>query len=249
MSILVGCQRCNLYLSRKNKVCPKCGGSVLSSKKFRVNVVTNDGSRYTKIVEGSLAIAKKVEDKLKGEVAQKKHLNITKSDNVDIVWQKYFEWSKQNKKSWEDDQSRWKLHIEPIIGNKNMANVKPINIERIISSMRDKTNARGVPFKPGTIKNVLQLVTGFFNWSIKMEMFIGDNPCDKITLPAFDNTKTSFLKEDEMKRLKYVLDIWPNRRAALLVYFALNIGMRLGEICSLKWNDIDFKNGFLAIKD
>lgn len=128
----------------------------------------------------------------------------------------------------------------------------PVDVEKILGAMalvENPKSATGKGCNPATVKNVFGLIRGFYNWAIKRKLFIGENPCASIELPKFDNRKTSFLSKKQMESFVAVLDSWENRRAALLVKFALNTGMRQGEITSLTWGDVDLTKGFVTIRN
>lgn len=252
MAIFVFCSGCNRYYSRKTTSCTTCGKSFKGSKKFRVNLKTPQGSRVTRVVEGSLSLARNVEAKLKAEIAQEKHLGIVKAPLIEDVWDDYIKWSELNKKSWKDDKSRWGKHVASHIKGRKMDALTPVGVEKILGAMAHVENpksATGKGCNPATVKNVFGLIRGFYNWAIKRKIFTGENPCASIELPKFDNRQTNFLSRKQMGRLVAVLDSWENRRAALLVKFAFNTGMRQGEITSLTWDDVDLRKGFVTIRN
>ena len=58
--------------------------------------------------------------------------------------------------------------------------------------------------------------------------------------------KIYVLTKSEQNKLKsYVLKNLSNRSIGILI--CLYSGIRIGELCSLKWNDIDFKKGILTV--
>ena len=46
-----------------------------------------------------------------------------------------------------------------------------------------------------------------------------------------------------------MIKAWRNRRAALVVKFALYTGLRLDEVIGLEWKDVDTEKGFVKIVD
>lgn len=58
-----------------------------------------------------------------------------------------------------------------------------------------------------------------------------------------EEARERYLTEDEMVRLRAVVDRHPDRVSTLIVWFALLTGARRGEILQARWPDIDLKAG------
>ena len=249
MSILTFCYRCNQYYSRKHDECPKCNIPLQNSKKFRVNVSTPEGGRITRTVEGNLTFARKVEAKIKSDVAQEKHLGIRSAPFLSNVWEKYLKWAKKNKGSWKADESRWKNHVAPYIELKKMDSIYGMDVQKILDRMTETGGRGGDGCAPGTIKQVYQLINRVYNWANEQDLYTGRNPAAKIKPPEVNNEITEYLREDELQRLLDVLDDWNNKIGALVVKFALYTGFRLDEVLGLKWEKIDIDKGLAALSD
>ena len=240
MTILAFCPNCKTYVSRKKDDCG-CGFSLSKAKKFRINVRTPEGQRITKVVEGNLTLARKVEAKTKTEVIEKKHLGIQKAPWLSDVWEKYLKWAKRNKKSWYDDDNRWELHVKPYIGDKKMDEVTRNHVKKIIDRLETKGRA------PATVKQVHSLIKRVYNWSIQNDLYHGINPVDRLKPPKVDNAKTACLANGQLEGLLKTINEWKNERAALVVKYALMTGLRLSEVCKLEWSDIDEDKTFMTI--
>lgn len=60
-----------------------------------------------------------------------------------------------------------------------------------------------------------------------------------------ESTKKTYTEEEYKKIIKYILDnISPRSLGVLIGIFT---GMRIGEICALKWDDIDFKDKIINV--
>ena len=65
--------------------------------------------------------------------------------------------------------------------------------------------------------------------------------------PIFSATED--LAPEQTKKLTEVLDAEEDQTAANVMRLALFTGMRRGEIFKLRWDDIDFRRGFITLKD
>ena len=249
MSILIGCTKCGQFNSRKNSLCQKCGTSLAKSTRFKINVSKPEGGRVTRTIGGSLTLARKIEAKLKGDIAQKKHLGVSKALLLSEVWKHFHEWSKANKKTWQTDLQRWEMHIEPVLGNMKMDSIKTKDVQKVLSRMEKSNSHKGKPYSPQTIKHIYTLIKRLYNWASEMDYYLGSNPAAKIKGPKVQNQVTECLTDAEMQRLNDTLETWRNKRAVLIVRFALHTGLRSGEILGLRWDDIDFERGFLRLGD
>ena len=125
-----------------------------------------------------------------------------------------------------------------------MDSISTYDVQNVINEMRLKK-----VYAPATIKHVIVLIKRVYNWAIEMDLYEGSNPASKIKPPKINNEVTECLTQDEIRRLLDTLDSWVNQRAALLVKFALYTGFRRGEIFALKWENVDFENGMITLKD
>lgn len=64
-----------------------------------------------------------------------------------------------------------------------------------------------------------------------------------------NNFKGDFYTEEECRKLLDCLDKSNDYRLKTATYIALMCGLRRGEICGLKWSNIDFKNNKISIKE
>ena len=76
---------------------------------------------------------------------------------------------------------------------------------------------------------------------------INENPCSRAEHPKAEEIDVRVLTEEEIpKLLDALLDAPP--QYSVITQLALLLGARRGEICALRWSDIDFEKGTLSIK-
>ena len=160
----------------------------------------------------------------------------------------YLHWAEANKASWQDDRTRYTKHIKPALGNKPIKGISPLDLEKLKRTLQKKELA------PATIKQCLVLVRQMFNKAKAWGRFEGDNPFKNATLnnrkllEVPDNRRIRFLQPEEANTL---LDELASKSPQVhdMALLSLDTGMRRGEGFSLTWQDIDFKNEIIQIKD
>jgi integrase len=85
------------------------------------------------------------------------------------------------------------------------------------------------------------------------------NPANQVEVRRPDDSRDRYLSEDELRRLKQALDQRKyrkgskdlnktNLRLSLLVLIGVTTGMRMMEIFGLRWSDVMFDEGLLAVR-
>lgn len=78
--------------------------------------------------------------------------------------------------------------------------------------------------------------------------YIIKNPCDKVRLPKLEEKEIAVLEKFDQKRLEKTIgnsdDI---RNYGILI--CLYAGLRIGELCGLKWDSINFEQRTIEIKN
>jgi integrase len=211
MAINLICPKCATNLSVRSKICKKCSYEFKNGKKYRVIVKDQNGKRISKVLD-SISMAKRYESKLKTQAIENKLFGIYKVPIIDEVWERYLTWAKDNKKSWRDDEFRWKHHVEIKFSGKKMDTITAFDVQSVIDEMKSKRE-----YAPATIKHLIVLIRRVFNWAKEMDLYLGDNPALKIKLPKLNNEITECLTKDEISRLLQTLAGWQNQMAALLI--------------------------------
>jgi integrase len=155
------------------------------------------------------------------------------------LWDEY-SIQKTESKGLDIDRRRFKMHLEPIFGNKAPSELQQLEVDRLrISLMKVKA--------PQTVKHVLGLLKRLCNFGVKKQLC--QNIGFKIEMPRVDNETTEDLTPDQLKSLLSAMESSPDSVAVAFMKMALFTGMRRGELMKLKWADVDFEHGFINIRD
>ena len=75
---------------------------------------------------------------------------------------------------------------------------------------------------------------------------IFDNPCRRVEKPKAEKTEAAYLNDKEVLQVIEALQTAPLKWKTITMLLTFS-GMRRGEACGLKWNDIDFENHIISI--
>jgi integrase len=159
------------------------------------------------------------------------------------VAKKYLEWLRIDKfKNIASDQSRYDNHLKTLFERKSLAEISPLDLERVKSKM---TKAE---YTAQTIKHVLTLFRRIVNKAILWGLWDGKNPVSKVSLPRPNNIRQRFLSTNEARIL---LTRLKERSSTVhdMALLALHTGMRAGEIFALRGCDLNFDHNIITILD
>ena len=171
-------------------------------------------------------------------------LNITFSE----VFERYLGHSRNNKrsaKSWQREESLFRLWIESVIGNRPMREIKPLHLERVKKGMAIAGRS------PRSIQYCLAVIRQTFNYALNNDLIACKNPAGStggVKRPTLDNRRTRFLTKEEATAL---LSELAKRSTDVhdIALFSLQTGARAGEVFSLTWGDIDLFQGTALLRD
>ena len=126
------------------------------------------------------------------------------------------------------------------IGDMKLVDVKPMHCQKILTKMDEKG------YHQGTIKHIRVILYGLFEGA-KENDIIFSNPMKrslKIEIGKPSKTKEA-LSIDDQKKLFNALR---GHKYENQYIFALQTGLRVGELIGLKWQDVDFQKRTLKIQ-
>ena len=77
---------------------------------------------------------------------------------------------------------------------------------------------------------------------------IGKNPFDGALAPRIIGRPRNALRSDLVPKLNSICSMMPDSRFKRAVVLALHTGMRIGEVCGLRWCDVDFEAGLISVR-
>ena len=155
------------------------------------------------------------------------------------LWQEY-KASRPNLKGIVSDENRFKNFILPAFGNKEPCQIIALDVDRLrVRLLKIR--------KPGTVKNVIELLRRIINYGCKKNLCAG--PGFVLELPKAQSLKTEDLAPEELAALFEAIEEDAHPHAGPMMKLALFSGLRKSEMLKLRWADVDFRNGFIHIPD
>lgn len=151
--------------------------------------------------------------------------------------------------SVSDDRSRFRDHVEPVLGPKPIANIGRDDVRDIVRKLDGKVQAGAIRWK--TADHVWILVRGIFKsacGSKVPELVVrDDDPTDRVSPPdRGDDLARTYLYPSEFVRLVSCPDVpvyW--RRLYALAAYTLS---RAGELAALRWDAVDLERGVIHFR-
>lgn len=143
-------------------------------------------------------------------------------------------------------RSNLDLHILPVIGDIRLVDVTPAIIAGLLLDLKKAGYSHGTQVK------VYNVLNGLFEMAL-FDDSIPVSPMSKVKRPkqkkddrAITEADKAFTAE-EMNHVLSCLSKEPLKWQAF-VFLAADTGARRGELCGLRWADIDFKKGAVTFK-
>jgi integrase len=257
MAIYVRCPECRTDNKRDSSKCRKCGKPWKGAKGVKYRLVAYSGGKRLPIETfDSLKHAETQEKRYSVKAAQGK-LGIVSVPRLCDVWAKLSERIgdrdyKEFKKSWKKDIQKWNTHIEPHIGHMKMDQITTGDVKRIVDRMSKTKSRLGEPFSDSTREQVRKIVARIYNWGRRQGLYMGPNPANDILIRV-DNERDDKLTLVQCGRLLEVCDAEnygsKHPQAAAVVKIAVLTGRRRGEICDMRWENIDWETGIYKSPD
>ena len=141
-----------------------------------------------------------------------------------------------------------KNHIAPALGNKQLRFITSRDVQKFYNSLsRKEVNKVGnhKTLADSTVRAIHMLLHEILDSAVKANL-IFKNPAEGAKIPKNNYAPKRILNEEQLEIfMKAILDepMWHD-----FFYTEITTGLRLGEICGLKWSDLDESTGKLKIQ-
>ena len=194
---------------------------------------------YEKIGAVSKTVAKEIANEIRsriirGEYIPQKRVKFSEAVEAYLNWYKAKSLAREGSK--REHERRVRL-LEEFFGKYDLGSIS----KALIESYKKKRLEEGIT--RSTLNKELAILKSIFRRAKELGLWEGELPKIEM-LKGEEEEIVRFLSEEEAKKL---IDACPDWFRPVVI-FALNTGLRAGEIFSLKWEDIDFENRVIVVR-
>ena len=155
----------------------------------------------------------------------------------------YNEWLESRRKKIKQStfvnyQVLYQNHISSFFGSMRAEEVSVFEVNRWINSLLENGNKKsGEGLSSKSVQAILIIFKSIYDYGEKVYSI--KNPTKNVALPKLNQTEITVFSTEEISMIKDKLFCDEPKRLGIVL--CLFTGMRIGEICALKWEDIDFE--------
>lgn len=159
----------------------------------------------------------------------------------EFFYEQYLPYAKSYKRSWDNDVTYYRTHIEPCIGSLHMDSVGKREVIALMRKAAERISA-------SSSYRLFVLLRYLFNLALRWKTGgLTENPTDDYALPRIDNHRERYLSKEEAQRLLETINRSRNRVLKYIIPMLLLTGARKREVLDAKWSDFDIERRFWRI--
>ncbi len=164
-----------------------------------------------------------------------------------IIWLDKYQKNTIKLKTYLTYQNLIRLHINPYLGNYELDQISISLLQDFINSKLEHGNLiNGSPLSTNTVLAISSIIKNSLRFALKLN-FIRNDCFSFLSIPCLKQKEIDAFSLKEQKKIeKYCLD--SNKNNYFGIVLCLYTGIRIGELLSLTWNDIDFKKRLLYVR-
>jgi len=151
------------------------------------------------------------------------------------LWERYIAYARAHKRSWQRDVQMYG-NFESFLGSVQLASITQLRVEEF-----QQHRVRQVA--PATVNRETALLKHMFNMAERWGFYRGTNPVRWVKFLPENNLQFQTVSEEDERKL---LDAAPPYLRELIL-FAINTGLRCGDLLNLTWEETDIDEKRLSL--
>ena len=135
----------------------------------------------------------------------------------------------------------------PYFGNMLVRDITPLDVRKWLSELDRQDNKQSSDLSANSKGVYFRTLSAILGKAVEYQI-ITSNPCQSIKQPRKQQSDVKALQLDEVRQLLSVINDYEDKRAVTAVYILIFTGVRVSELCGLKWQDVDFTNKVIHIR-
>lgn len=155
------------------------------------------------------------------------------------TWIEYYVKPTTKTRTYQKYQQQTKHHIIKELGRYDMNDLTPLILQQFINELLKKG------LSTSSVLNIISILHSSLEKALNIEL-VSKNVAKSIARPKKIAKKIQCFTESEQRKIEtYIIN--SNKTKLFGIIICLYTGLRIGELLSLTWDDIDFENEYLSV--
>jgi integrase len=213
-----------------------------------IDPVTGRQRQIARQVKGKRE-AERLEAKLRAEVADGRHRG-TSARTVGELLDVYLAWRETSGKplspaTLNDYRTIVETKLKPALGKLRLPQLDPVTLDRFYGQLRRRGRNDTAALSTSRVRQVHAVLSGALGLAARYG-WIGFNPARLARPPAAENDKRPVPTPAEVREVLAAAE-QEDQVFGLFLRLCATTGLRAGEVCALRWCDLDLEAGELSV--
>ena len=136
-------------------------------------------------------------------------------------------------------------YINPVFGEEEIEELSEEKVQEAVVKWQNTGMHNGHPLKKSTVQNLVMLIKQIMRFAVRKRIITECTMEIHFTPQQILKERKVFNQEEQKQLIQAVLSELTYKSFGILL--CINSGLRIGELCALKWKDIDLKNGTVHV--
>ncbi|MBA3743959.1 tyrosine-type recombinase/integrase [Sporichthya sp.] len=208
--------------------------------------------RYIKRTAPTRGEAEKLLTKLQNEVDERRHSRA--SITVSAAVEQWLEVTRHEASTRERYDQLIRLYINPVLGKLQLAALDPETLEKLYARLLNcrelcngptRASHECAPLSPNTVRKIHFILRATLDRAVRWN-YVAVNGAALAQAPAFGRSEPDPPTAEEARAL--LDEAARDPEWALMLFLTMTLGWRRGEICALRWSDVDLAGASITIE-